>query len=597
MSPTHSNSGAEFPPTTYEEWEAAASGALRGRPVESLATTTIDGIVRAPLYTAETSPGADDRAGLPGAVPHTRGGRAGGTVTGWEVRQTHDAADPAVNGLILRDLERGVTAITLDNAPATVDELDEVLAGVYLDLAPVHLGAGSTAQQRAALRSLLDRRGVPGSSSVGCLGADPFGYPDDEQDVRSLAAEAVALGDNLHGVRAMVLDGRPLHEAGAGDVQELGALLSAGVAWLRALTDAGLDVTGAAARLEFTVTVGPDQFASIAKLRAARTCWSRIVEAAGGDPDAAPMFLHAETASAMFTQRDPWVNMLRCTTACFSAAVGGADAITVLPFDAVLGAAEEFGLRIARNTQLILSEESHLNLVIDPAGGSWYVEDLTEAIARSSWAFFQDIERQGGRAAVKDSGWLEAAIAGTKQARTEQIATRAQPITGISEFPDIDERPPLDRVPAVAEDDQRWAAPFERLRDAADRAERRPEVYLANLGSVATHTARATFAKNLFEAGGIRATGSAGSTEPAEVAAGFAESGCRIACICSSDAVYDDIGPATAAALVAAGASRVYLAGPPGAQADELRAAGVAEFVHLGCDVLAVLRGAHDLLS
>lgn len=596
MSPTTSNEGANGPSATYQEWEAAASNALRGRAVEDLATTTVDGIVRSPLYTRDSSGLQPDRAGLPGAAPHTRGGRVGGTVEGWEVRQTHDVDDSAVNDAILRDLERGVTAITLLNAPTRVDGLDEALAGVYLDLAPVHLAPGSTTEQRAALRTLLERRGVAGSAARGCLGADPFGHPHDGEDLTTVAAEVAVSAARFPGLRTVSVDGRPLSDAGASDVQELGVALSTGVAWLRLLTDAGLDVTTAAQQIEFTLTVGPDQFVSIAKLRAARTCWSRILSAAGGHPDNAPMALHATTAWVMFTQRDPWVNMLRCTMACFSAAVAGADAITVLPFDSALGTADEFGLRVARNTQLILQEESHLNAVIDPAGGSWYVEDLTDSIAEASWAFFQALEGQGGRAAADAVQWLETAIEATARARRERISTRTQPMTGISEFPDIDERLPPGREPGVAGTDPRWAAPFEQLRDAAERADRHPEVYLANLGSVATHNARATFAKNLFEAGGIRAHGSDGASDAAAVTAGFRASGCRIACICSSDAVYADLGPQAAAALVAAGAERVYLAGAPGAQADELRAAGVDEFVHLGCDVLSVLQGAHDAL-
>ncbi len=613
MSPESDHDTADdFAPVSRAEWEAEAERALRGRPLASLDTTTAEGIIRSPLYTRELHGVDHDESGLPGAPPHTRGDSAAGTVLGWEIRQTHDAGRDGANAAVLRDLERGVTGIALAAAPDDVDALAAVLDGVYLDLAPVHLSPGSTADQRAALVGLAERQGVASSVLAGCLGADPIGrfaatgLNGDTlgDEVVAVATEAAGRATSHPGVATIAVDGSVAADSGASDAQELATVLATGVAWLRALTDAGVDVDAAGRALELTLTVGPDQFLSIAKLRAARTCWSRVLEASGAAEGGRPTRIHAVTASSMMTQRDPWVNMLRTTTACFSAAVGGADAITVQPFDAAVGASDEFGLRVARNTQLILHEETNAAGVIDPAGGSWYVEDLTRQLAREAWTRFQEIEANGGVIASLTDGSLQQRIAEEREARLADLATRRSPITGVSEFPDIaerrltrDEANPTERASNMPL--FRWAEPFEQLRDAADaaRADRPMTVFLANLGPVAVHTARATFAKNLFEVGGVEALGNDGFYGPEAAAAAFTASGSRLACICSSDAVYAEQAADTARALVAAGAERVYLAGAPGEHAEEWRTAGVQAFVHLGCDVLATLTEAHELLG
>ena len=611
---------ASFETVSRQEWEAAASVALRGKPLTSLDSVTLDGVTRSPLYTHERHSTDADQAGLPGAAPFTRGASAAGSVLGWEIRQTHDAAAPGANAAVLRDLERGVTAISLANAPSDVDALDAVLDGVYLDLAPIHLAPRSTPGQRAALMGLAQRRGVPGSNLTGMLGADPIGQLATSGVLASSLADAVAAAADeatrrrvaFPNVRSIAVDLSLYADAGASDAQELGAGLAAGVAWLRALTDAGLEINEAAAQLEFTVSVGPDQFLSITKLRALRTTWSRIVQVSGAGPATAPITIHALTSAAMMSQRDPWVNMLRTTTACFAAAVGGAAAITVQPFDSALGASDELGLRIARNTQLILQDETHAAAVIDPAGGSWYVEDLTSQLALSAWNEFQAIERAGGIGDALSTGSLQRSIAATRSTRLSDIAMRRTPIIGVSEFPDIHETavrrtPPQDVDPAQADADTaaalceplpifRWAAPFEELRDAADQARSSGPltIFLASLGPIATHAARTTFAKNLFEVGGIEAVdGGADSEDTTLLAASFSATGSALACICSSDAVYAERAADVATALKAAGAKRVYLAGAPGDHETELRGAGVDEFIHLGCDVLAALRSAH----
>jgi methylmalonyl-CoA mutase len=292
----------------------------------------------------------------------------------------------------------------------------------------------------------------------------------------------------------------------------------------------------------------------------------------------------------MTTKRDPWVNMLRTTVACFAAGVGGADAVTVQPFDAALGLPDSFSRRIARNTQSLLVEEGHLARVLDPAGGSWYVESLTDQIAQAAWDWFTELERAGGLVAALDSGLVRDRIGVAWEARAQRIASRKDPITGVSEFPNLAEKLPS-REPSHAVQPAgglprvRAAQEFEELRDRADAATRRPQVYLATIGPIARHTARATFAGNLFQAGGLETPSGAG-------AEGLADAGTTVACICGTDKDYAESAAALAAELRAAGATAVWLAGKP-----SLAVEGVDGYVYAGCDALDVLHRVHEQLG
>ncbi|OLT44702.1 hypothetical protein BJF85_19705 [Saccharomonospora sp. CUA-673] len=294
----------------------------------------------------------------------------------------------------------------------------------------------------------------------------------------------------------------------------------------------------------------------------------------------AAMRQHAVTSPAMFTRRDPWVNMLRTTIACFAAGVGGADAVTVLPFDDALGRPEDLSLRIARNTQSILQEETRLAGVVDPAGGSWYVETLTDRLAHAAWREFTAIEKAGGITAELDSGALAARLAETWNARSARIATRKDPITGVSEFPLADEEL-LDRTPSTVDDSGegglprvRYAQEYEALRDAADAhlaaTGTRPTVFLATLGTLAQHTARATFTANFLRAGGIEPLDPGETADLDTLVARFRENGSPVAILCGADATYAEQAADVAAALREAGAAEVWLAGkaPDGVEVD-----------------------------
>ncbi|MFE5596052.1 methylmalonyl-CoA mutase family protein [Streptomyces sp. NPDC056549] len=589
---------SEFPDAPHEQWQHLVAGVLRksGKEVsgaaaeDALSTLLEDGLGTRPLYTArDTAPDP----GLPGFAPFVRGGRAeGNTGGGWGVRQRHATAD---NEAVLADLENGVTSLWLGvgGAGIPVSSLDGVLDGVYLDLAPVVLDAGAETPAAAErLFRLYEERGVAPEAARGNLGADPLGHeartgrPD--YDLASVAGLARRCADTYPGLRALTVDALPYHEAGGSAAQELGCSLATGVAYLRGLTAAGLSVTEACGQLEFRYAASADQFLTIAKLRAARRLWARVAEACGA-PEAGAQRQHAVTSPVMMTRRDPWVNMLRTTIATLAAGVGGADSVTVLPFDDALGLPDAFARRIARNTSTVLIEESHLSRVIDPAGGSWYVERLTDELAHAAWEFFQTIERAGGQEAALRSGAVGERLAETWAARSKKLATRREPITGVSEFPHLAEKP-VDRAPAPEAPSGglprvRRDEAYEELRARSDAhlaaTGARPRVFLAALGPAASHSARLTFAANLFQAGGIEAV-----TEGT-----FEESGAPEACLCSSDALYEEKAEATAEELRAAGAGHVLLAGRPASYA------GVDTYVFAGCDAVALLSTTLDRMG
>ncbi|MGP3638382.1 methylmalonyl-CoA mutase family protein, partial [Streptomyces sp. 24-1644] len=481
--------------------------------------------------------------------------------------------------------------------------LARALDGVLLDLAPVALDAGG--EFEPAVRELLrlnEEQGVPKEAVRGSLGADPLGHAartGTEPDFDAAVRWARVCDAEYPGLRALTVDALPYHEAGGSAAEELGFSLATGVACLRELTGAGLSVEAACAQLEFRFAATADQFLTIAKLRAARLLWARVAEASGS-VDAGAQRQHAVTSSVMMTRRDPWVNMLRTTLACLGAGVGGADSVTVLPFDHALGLPDAFARRIARNTSTILMEESHLARVIDPAGGSWYVERLTAELAAAAWEFFQEIERAGGQAAALRSGMAGERLAATWAARSRNLARRKEPVTGVSEFPNLAE-PPVEREPAPAAASGgglpkvRRDEAFEALRTRSDAhvtaSGARPTVFLAALGPAATHTARASFASNLFRAGGIEPVHDPVSVDASTVAAAFAASGATVACLCSSDALYAEQADSVAAALKAAGAGQVLLAGRPGEYT------GVDGHVFAGCDVVAVLSSVLDRMG
>ncbi|EME17660.1 methylmalonyl-CoA mutase small subunit [Rhodococcus triatomae] len=589
---------------------------LPADPEHLLDTVTYDGVTVTPLYTRRDETA---EAPLPGVFPFVRGRDAHRDVNrGWLVSAAFGADESdakKINEAVLDGLDNGVSAIWLSvgGNGLSADALDVALGGVLLDLAPLTLDAGAdTAAAADSLYALLDARAAAGDGVTDraaitiALGASPLTDRFSGAvgvDVATAVGLAGAAAGRAETVRAVTVDGTAFHNAGASDAEELGAAVAAGLEYLRAFADSGVAIADALGQIEFRFAATDDQFQTIAKFRAGRQLWARVAQVLGAsESGGAPQ--HAVTSAAMMSQRDPWVNMLRTTLAAFGAGVGGADSVTVLPFDAALpeGSVEtskSFAARIARNTQLLLLEESNLGRVLDPGAGSWYVEDLTSKIADKAWEFVQQIEAAGGYTVALESNVIADRVADTRAKRESDIAHRTTAVTGVNEFPNLAESP-LATGPAPLEGVARYGAAFEALRDRSDRflAEHghRPKVLLAALGPVAEHNGRTTFAANLLASGGIEAV-NPGTLDLATVAGIVAESETTIAVLCGTDKRYGTDGVPAVDALRAAGIETVLLAGPEKTFADAQGADRPDGFLTARIDAVSALTGLLDTLG
>ena len=609
---------ADFAPATYDDWRKLVDGVLKGAPFEKLVAKTYDDLRIEPIYQRSR-----DAAPL--------AGRANGP---WQIMQRIDHPDAAIaNAQALHDLENGANGLTLVFAGAngahgfglepTAEAVEKVLEGVFLDAGiAIELQIGPQSRMAAIhVAEYVKRRGVnPAACDIrfgvdplgACAvwGSSPYSWPEIVPAVTGAIKGLAAMG--FKGPFATA-DGRVIHDAGGSEVHELAFVLATGVAYLRALESAGLALEDAQGMVYARLSADADQFLTMAKFRALRLMWARVEQASGLAPK--PLFIAADTAWRMLTQRDAYVNMLRATMATFSAGLGGANSITVLPHTLALGLPDPFARRVARNTQLVLLEESNLAKVADPAAGSGGIESLTRQLCEAAWPLFQDIEKSGGAFTALERSLIQRKVAATRSAREANIARRKEVLTGASEFPNLHEaqaavldikpvelapygeaRIKFDPLPPM-----RLAVPFEHLRDQSDdllkRSGARPKIFLANLGTPADFTARATFAKSLFETGGIEAIDTMGFNDAASLGAAFKVSGAALACLCSSDKIYAAQAADAAKALQAAGARHIYLAGRPGEQEAMLRSAGIKDFVFAGDDALAKLREAYRLLE
>ena len=681
----------DFPPVSYQQWREMVDESLKGASFEKkLVTHTYEGVDLQPIYTWADRLGEGDATGLPGQAPFVRGFTPlGAAASGWDLRQEHSQPEPkTINAAIIADLEGGVTSIQLvldlstrsgldpDDARANVlvgeeglmayhiDDLDAALADVHLSMIGVALEPGAAFVPIAAqLAALWQKRELKPEEVRGAFNADPLAVlaregtlpMSIETALSSLADLAAWTAANYPHVTAVGVDTSPYHNAGATAAQDIAFAMATAATYLRKMTAAGMSVDAAIGQILFRMSVGTHHFLAISKLRALRQTWARVIEACGGSPADHPLQLHVRLSDRVLTQRDPYVNLLRNTVGVFAAGVGGATAITSVPFDHATGQSDEFSRRVARNTGLILQEEAHLHRVVDPAGGSWFFEKLSCDMAVEAWKTFQEIERQGGMFASLQSGWVADQIDSAFAPRSKDISTRKEGITGVSEFPNLQEAQVAHRQPStgalreiaterIAQKRQNrefgdviqsqqdvaaaavqavsegatvgqvasalglhqeeetitplvprsFAEPYEELRDACDAWEKlhykRPTVFLANMGPIAHHTARATYSKSFFEAGGFQVVSNDGFAEPTTAVEAFRESGASIAVICSSDKLYPDLVPDTAAQLKSAGARTVVLAGRPGENEQAWRSAGVDRFIYISCNVLNILQ-------
>ncbi|WP_346910651.1 methylmalonyl-CoA mutase family protein [uncultured Roseibium sp.] len=635
-------------------WLEAVDRALKGAPRSRLTGRTDDGLEIQPLYPqrSEARPLATRKAQTP-----------------WAIIQRIDLPNPsAANAQILEDLKEGAEGIEVVLATSTtsggqgvrVDDLsgmEQLFDGVLLDLIRLRLGAGhETSSIVTMLLAYAERKDIDPAKLQLSAGLDLFGWVARRGQFRSdFERVEERIFDLLHFLKGQNLkyeffcaDGRVWHGAGATPAQELACAFANALYCLRFLERAGIDPAEWSDWINFTLVADADQVGTIAKARAARRIWARILDACGLPQK--PMSLHMTTSRRMLTANDPWVNLLRTTVAAFSAGVGGADSVTVLPFTMAMGLPDGFARRLARNTQSMLIEESNLHQVADPSAGSGAIEARTDGLVEAAWAQLQEIEAEGGIWKSLVDGKIQNRIAVSLASLQKAVATRKKPITGVSEFPDLKETPvavlddtqddvaPLnhhvdlpppgegkyaaamkeaflggsslavaietrphadnpvriDKVPQI-----RLSEPFEELREAAavSRAGTPPVVFLACLGPLAQFTARATWTSNVFAAGGVASVGGEAHSGLDELVAAFKASGAKLAVLVSSDTIYESDGETAARALKEAGADYLYLAGKPGAMEEKLRAAGVDTFVFAGCDVLELLREAQGRIG
>ncbi len=607
---------ADFPAATHDEWRRLVDSALKGAPFQRLEGKTYDRLTIEPLY---------ERAVAARSVT----GRAPGAV--WTLMQRVDHPDPAIaNAQALEDLENGATGLVLVFAgsvsangfglAASAASVARVLDGIDLTGAAVDLNLSpATRHVVRDIAALVKSRGMAPAAVDLRFSINPIGgFAASGKSARGwdeLAKSFAAMISELAGAGFRgpfaVADGRIIHNAGGSEAQELAFALASAVAYLRALEAGGIALETARDAIYFRLTADADQFLTVAKFRAARKLWARIEAACGLTPKS--VMVTAETAWRMMTRLDPYVNMLRSTVAVAAAGFGGADAITVLPHTAPLGLPDALARRVARNTQLVLVEELNLARVADPAAGSGAIEALTAELCAATWSIFQDMEKAGGAFAALQSGTIQNSIATVRAERQKAVARGRDVLTGTNAYPDLHETLPavLDVAPVKPAPEEtgtvtaealprlRLAEPFEQLRERSDkilaRTGARPKIFLANLGAPAEFTARASFAKNLFEAGGIEAV--RGEGDGPAFATAFNNAATPLACLCSSDKVYEKDASATVEGLKAAGARHIYLAGRPGEHEAALRAAGVQSFIYEGCDVLATLTAAYDILA
>jgi len=648
----------EFPAPTYEAWRAETEATLAGAAFEKkLVTRTSEGIDIQPIYRREDLAGLTHLGSLPGTRPFVRGTRSNGA---WEVAQEIPGESAgALNEALRNDLEHGQTAIniTLEEAARieTARDFDQILEGVDLSRLPLFIQPGSAALPLFALLiSHLLRKGTDLRALRGAFENDPLGELISHGSLpHSLAAafERMALVTRLAILQTPQFRtvGVRLHacsDAGGNAVQELAFALATGVEYLRQLETRGLGVNEAAPRFLFSFSMGADFFTALAKLRAARMLWARVVGASGGGADAQKMQIHARTSLWNRSTLDPYVNMLRGTTEAFSAVAGGCDSLHVGVFDEVIRPPDEISRRLARNTQTILRDECHFGHVIDPAGGSYYVETLTDQLARKAWTLFQEIEKQGGMARAVTNGTPQEQVRAVAATKAEAVALRRLSLIGVNVYANPREKPletkraeaatgahtaakdPLpglreaaqenivqlaiavaaegatlgelasalsarDGEPAKAEPLalRRAAEPFERMR-AAVAAAGPPKVFLANMGPLRQHKPRADFATSFFQVGGFGVIENRGfpSVEAAAEAAG--QSGAPIVVICSTDETYPEIVPPLARKIKAGRPDVILvLAGFPKEHVEAFKAAGVDEFIHIRTNCCQTLRG------
>ena len=604
---------SEFPPVPTEKWEEVINKDLKGADYEKkLVWRTIEGFKVKPYYRAEDLEGLEYLDANPGEMPYTRGKHVADNV--WEVRQDIHVEDPKeANRIALDAVERGATSLGFcTKGIATVDDMATLLKGIYINAVSINFMCSKDYLSLLKLYvEYAKREGFDPKELCGSTDFDMFRYAlnhgkfhrGEEGDLQAAKELVEYAHEALPKFRVLTVNGQLLHNAGSNIVQELGFSLAAANELVARLTDLGCKAHRVASRIQLSVGVGSTYFMEIAKIRAARLLWSKIVEQYKPECDCAyKLFINATTSRWNQSVYDPYVNMLRSTTEAMSSAVAGADSISVLPFDNAYKEADDFGYRIARNQQLLLKEESYLDKIVDPAAGSYYIENLTNEIARGAWEHFMKVEEAGGMCKALRAGLVQDEVEATAHQRDLDIATRKTTILGTNQYPNLLEKMG-DKVGheekhcccCCEQGDEvrvlkpyRGAEAFEQLRLQTERAARRPKVFLLTYGNLTMRKARSGFATNFFGVAGYEIIDNPGFATPEEGAKAALESGADVVVLCSSDDEYAELTKPVCDMLKGKVKSLV-LAGFPKEMVETYKGYGIDEFIHVKTNVLECL--------
>lgn len=599
----------QFPPVSTAEWKAKVEADLKGAPFDKkLVWRTNEGFSLQPMYRAEDIEDLKTTDSLPGEYPYVRGTRSDNN---WLSRQEIQASDAkAANAKAIEVLGKGINSIGFTGCEADEATVAALLEGIDLAATEINFRCCPRSAQQLAesLVSYLKAKGAE-NTFRGSIDFNPFrkalkhGKPF-PGDIAAMGKTLVETTACVPGLKVLAVDSVMLSDAGAYIFQELGYALAWGADWMTLLTDAGLGADEVASKIKFNMGISSNYFMELAKFRAARMLWAQIVRKYGASEDVCKMAVHATTSRYNQTIYDAHVNLLRSQTECMSAALAGVDSITVTPFDVPYQTPDDFSERIARNQQFLLKEESHLDKVVDPAGGSYYVETLTVSIANEAWKLFLDIESKGGFLACVNNGDVQKAVRETSEKRHTDVARRKEILLGTNQYPNINETAAA-KIKATScacgcshgdhhdEDGEntlptsRAASDFEALRLATEAASNRPKVFMLTIGNLAMRLARAQFSTNFFGCAGYEIIDNLGfDTVEQGVDAALAK-GADVVVLCSSDDEYAELAPAAYKYLD--GRAEFVVAGAP-ACSDDLKAIGITDFVNVRSNVLDTLR-------
>ncbi|MCM1032994.1 MAG: methylmalonyl-CoA mutase small subunit [Odoribacter sp.] len=599
----------QFPGISYEEWRAKVEADLKGADFnKKLVWRTNEGFNVEPIYRAEDIADFKTTDSLPGEFPYIRGTR---TDNDWLTRQEITGKDPAeANAVALDVITKGVNSLGFKVSDPTEEAIESLIKGIDLSSVEINFTC-CPSKAHALVKALVEVVKKHGAEKTfkGSVDYNPLrpafrhGKSIDIKGVAATAAQMIADVKDVPGIKILAVDSDMLSNAGAYIFQELGYALAWGADWLTILTDAGLSADDIASRIKFNMGVSSNYFMELAKFRAARMLWAQIVEQyKPASTDSAKMHVHATTSRFNQTIFDAHVNLLRSQTETMSAALAGVDSITTTPFDVPYQDPDAFSERIARNQQFLLKEESHLDKVIDPAGGSYYVETLTVSIAKEAWKLFLATESEGGFFALADQGKIQEAVNVSCEKRHNDVARRKEILLGTNQYPNINEKA-ADKIQtngcACSCDcadgsatgnkllNKRAATDFEELRLATEAAAKRPKVFMLTIGNLAMRLARAQFSTNFFGCAGYEIIDNLGfDTVEQGIDAALAKEA-DVIVLCSSDDEYATLAPEAFKYLD--GRAEFVVAGAP-ACAEELKAAGINDFVHVRCNVLETLR-------